>query len=379
METETNNDNLGATGQFDLSKATPIGETTTNDNTGTDITQQSVETGEEGTAEAQAPIKEVVQESGKPEGAKSTAKPNFSDFLKEQGKGGEAIVAKPPMSPEVRGSDKAKAGVKVAEPREFTGIEEADIPLFKEMSNGAFNLSKKIYLENKALKETVAKAATAKTGELPPSYYSNPNGYLLSPKYQQAAVNTQAAEQVKRHWEQQLINIRQGKSWTDLTNDDKGNIVKSQPKEATAEGEVEVLGALQFAQDQLFNKKKELDGIITNFSNVAKEGTDFLETVKQKYFQGYEKDDHPTRPTQKAILESLPESYRDHPLAQILAMTGASNAILQGQLLAKEKELKKLQGIKQDTTAAQPTKKEFVAAGARNGTPAVKFTDFLER
>jgi hypothetical protein len=113
--------------------------------------------------------------------------------------------------------------------------------------------------------------------------------------------------------------------------------------------------------------------------NVAKEGTDFLETVKQKYFQGYEKDDHPTRPTQKAILESLPESYRDHPLAQILAMTGASNAILQGQLLAKEKELKKLQGIKQDTTAAQPTKKEFVAAGARNGTPAVKFTDFLER
>jgi hypothetical protein len=97
----------------------------------------------------------------------------------------------------------------------------------------------------------------------------------------------------------------------------------------------------------------------------VQEGISKVRQAEAELFPGYEKDDHPTKKLQQGVIQALPESLRESPLAGLLAKVSASNALLAAEVTHLKTELAKKTGIAADAAAAQPKKGAF-ANGASN-------------
>ena len=242
------------------------------------------------------------------------------------------------------------------DPRDYSIFNQADVPALKQMSNKAFDVHKKLFLE---LKELKAKPPENKTG-LPDSYYENPRAFMLSPEYDKLVTNVTFADQVATHWKKQEINIRKTGKFEDMTQDAQGNIVIHEPKDATVDDEIRVNKYADWSRDQHNKLQSQLEDTTKNFKKRHEDDVGVIQKAEAQYFPDYDKTDHPTQPLQKAIIEALPASFRSNPVTKLLAKTGAANALYINRIKTLEAELAKLKGIKTDSNGAPPTRKSFV-------------------
>jgi hypothetical protein len=324
-----------------------------------------------------------------PEGVK------FSDFIQERD-GVSPIATKPEEKPKEvakkpEETDKPKLEVEENEleaiqtapankpkqepfPRDFTGMTEEETNIFKNMSVPAYKKLKPIYEEYKKLKANPP-AAKADLNGLPPNYYSNPNAFVLSPKYQEVSSALSAADLVKKHWEEQELNIKYNGKWKDLDIKD-GKFVVGPDQDADMTSEKFVREAYQFANKQYQKHESDHTKFVDSFKARQSEASTKVSKIEADFFptmDGGEKD--ATKEMRDQIVKTLPEEYQENVPISLFTKTGAALALN----LALVKELKaenaKLKGIKADSSAAPPTKKGFVAATTRNnGLP--KFSDF---
>lgn len=309
----------------------------------------------------ETPPDKTTQEKTTPEkDLKDANIPGISEFIKERG--GEP--------PKIEITEQKKEERK-KEGRDFSDIAEEDKPLFQNMSNDAFNKLKPIYLEHKTLKGEVESLKTAKPKDI---IYGHPKAYILTPEYEKHTRNAELSDRVLKHWQLQLAKIRRGEAWKDLDLNEKGQFLISEDKEATAESEAEVLQYLHDAQEQAFKFKKNLSTFVESYGNDYNEDLKIIQAAEEKYFPGYKDEKHPTNAVQKAVIAALPISFRSSPLASLLAMTAANNAILLGQLKKVQDELNKIKGIKEDVEKA-PLKSNNFLHGSKT-TREVKFSDY---
>ena len=331
-------------------------------------------------------------------GEETTGEVKFDDFFKVQGTERDNLEdeSKQTTTTDKKSTEKPVAATTPDKPvatklqvtnegRDYSGLPEADIPIFKRMGNDAFAKFKPIYLEHTQLKETVkqkdAKIAELQKGVpvLPDYYFEHPQGFLLDPTYAQEEANTDLAGKIVQHWSLQLAKIRRGEQWQDLTEDPKtGKLLVDKPQAATAEAEAAVGQYLMSTQQQLMEQRQKLNNITQTFSARHKSDLDMLKEGEAKYFPDFDKPDHPTANIQKEVLKALPPSFRSSPLASVLAKTAAANAILRAEIA----ELKKLQGAKSaggNGKGKQPTKSQ-VGSTASGGAAKheVTFKDFQE-
>ncbi len=315
---------------------------------------------------------ESSQEGKKAEADETTGEEKkevgFSDFLKARGVEIDKIDTE---------DKKQEPKKKEVQTRTFDDIAEEDRPLFKAMSNDSFNKLKPIYLEHKQLK-VENETLKSRKPEGSASIYGHPQAFVLTKEYSTHSNDAALAEKIKSHWALQSAKVSRGEKWQDLDMDPKtGKLVLSEPKESNAEAEAFIGDQLQFAREQTFDANKKLKSYIDNYGNTYNQDLQVVQAATEKYFPGYSDPKHATQPIQKAVIEALPVSFRDNPVAQLLAMTAANNAILMGRLKKALSEINKLKGIEDDTNKAQPRKGEFV--NGKNTGGVVKYSSFAER
>lgn len=302
---------------------------------------------------------------------------SFSEFRKRRG-----LVPKPEEKAETKVEEKVEPKPSPVQ-RDLTGIAEEDAPLFRQMSNEAFNKLKPIYLKQREaenqLVEYQKQLEEAKNNpQVPPHYFTHPRGFMLQDEYLAAVGDASKAQQIVDHWNRQMIKIRQGEKWQPLEENEKGDLVFGEERDADAEGEVFVNRQILFSQNQLTNVRNDLNGIITGFSSKSNDAINWVKNVENQFFPDYDKPEHPTAQLQKSLLDQIHPAFKSDPLAKILIKTGAANTLLQARIKQLEDELKTAKSLKNDMSKAQPPSSNFVSRPT-NTAPTISISEFKSR
>jgi hypothetical protein len=256
--------------------------------------------------------------------------------------------------------------------RDFTGIEEQHIPLFKKMGNDAFALAKETYLERKTLREQVKQLESK---SIPQSYFNNPQAYILTPEFREAASSERTARSIADHWRQQLIAVENGKKWQGLAYDDKGQVVTTEPQTPSAEAKAQILEALTVtsAQANEFTNKAKL--IKETFTSRYQEQAGAVKQIEDKYFPGFDKDDHPAKKIVEKISADL-ANFKDHPVTSFAAKAAAGIILLLEQQKRLTEENTKLKNNSSDSAKAPPTMRAIGSGNATGAAKTVTYADF---
>jgi hypothetical protein len=299
----------------------------------------------------------------------------------------EVPPVEPPKAAEIaKGLPEFGAQPKKREPdvrgkKDFTDIDPADLPYIKEMAEKMSDLSfasyKKYYLENRTLKKQIAEAP--KAGELPKSYYENPNAYLLDPKFQEISQKVEIAEEALAHWQEQYERASLDQPVSNLVIDEKGKLVYGAPQEIPANQKAKVLariiqltqeatnGKMTFAQQ----RQQLLDGFKGRHQSILND----YKQITEPFFNGWDAKEHPTKPLQEKWDKQFPASIKENP-AYPTILYGRVMLELQDAMI-KELRLEndKLKGVKSLADAQPPTKDE-ISAAPKPQSKVPSFADF---
>jgi len=237
-----------------------------------------------------------------------TPKEDIVDIAQFLGEPAEVVTATPtattpeaPLGADTKPLDKVEPTVpppvKAVEPiippepkltkpsRDFTGIDEADQPLFKAMSNEAYEKMKTVYLDRKAKIEEAEKykkeVEAAKTAT-PKSWMEHPEAYVLADDYKEADSTAKQAKSELSYWETQYEKISKGEDWEDLDIKD-GKLVRV-PRQATTRSSVEVLGYIQEARRIARESESKMDQIKGSFVATHQSINSKIEEAENQFF-----------------------------------------------------------------------------------------------
>lgn len=270
--------------------------------------------------------------------------------------------------------------------RDFTGLEENEVPLLQRMSNSAFNYVKPALIELKAkrieAKRLLDENAQLRVGKvtLPENYNEHPSAYVLTPEFGEISGRIQQATAFKNHWTQQAINIENGKDWQPIVSDGKGGYVAGAAQPASVEAKYQVLQNLQHVTAQEGREQGKLEALQTNHTTKYKEAIGGL-VAKEKELFGYMDDEkNPSNKTFKEIKGMFHQSFQQNPVTNLAAK--ALTGLLQykaayEQLAAKQTTTAKVaETIADDTRRAGPTNKTIDSGGTKKVTAKVSMADF---
>lgn len=266
--------------------------------------------------------------------------------------------------------------------RDFTGIDEPDVQLFKQMSEESFNKLKPLYIEHRELKNNIGKQKQVEERykDLPPNYYSNPKGYQLSPQYETKVKEKDLANAILDHWTQQEIAIRRTNKYQPLIQDASGNISVGEIKDADENAELAISKHLNFARQQASKYNIAYDEFVGSFNSIYEDDLKVIKDTEEKLFKDFNNEKHPTKKMQDEIVKLIPPSFRENnPLLNLLKYAGVHNILLLEELKQLKTQLATANGIKKDTAEAPPTKDNFVATSNQNGKHQFSKADFDKR
>lgn len=353
----------------------------------------------------------IVNPNGPPSGAKTTevdlsnSKVTFDDFLKA--KSGEEPATPKPDEKKADNSEGQEADINVgddlAQPeppaeqpapskkpiqeilnsRDYSGIEPADIPHFKRMSNEAFAHLKPIYQGYKdaqaklAERDNQIKELSQGRESLPPNYYSHPDAVVLSPNFRQTQQVYDRAKFEENHWVKQLEAVESGLPWQDL-DVQNGQYVTSDPIEITDENRGQVKTQLMRyylnAKGISDNKLNELQGIASNFKARNIELTNWVRGQEDKFFPQYKDEKFPGWVHAKELAASLPPELQGDLVLPIAAKMYGIIRLQQEKIAQLTAEQTKKASVAADAAKAGPNGGSFTGAPA--GKPPITFDMF---
>lgn len=260
--------------------------------------------------------------------------------------------------------------------RDYNGIDEADVPLFKQMGNEAFAKMRDLYVKSKesqkAIQERDTQIAQLKTGKatLPDSYYEHPEAFVLSPDYQPLVRDTQLAINIERHWQDQLAKVEENEDWQDISVDKDGNVVLSEPQAATSKVKAAIISRLQAVNNYRTGKENELRSFVTNYKQRVDGVKKFVENdVVGKIFGNAYSDESLNKPENAEVREfynnaikAVPVELQSNVLTKPFVMALTTIATLVKNQRAMSEAAKVATSKKEDATKVQPT-----AAGMSTG------------
>jgi hypothetical protein len=279
------------------------------------------------------------------------------------------------------GSDKERS----PDQRDYSGLPEEVVPLFKKMGRESFDRLKPMYLEHAELKKKIADVEKqARDGRLankiPDNWYEHEEAYALTPEFRQVSSDINEAASVIRHWQQQISNIRQGKDWEGLAWDTQNKrIVRTAPVAGTPEAEAAIIANLNHAQNQLVQFQNEARQIQQQFRGGYEGARNEVTELTKQFFGNYETEGekHPMAQVVKNVFDKIPQAYRGHPLAKLVAYTAANNVQLRLILDDMQKKQGATERVTQTAKAAGPNMNDINGVTTGTGRKSdVAYDDF---
>lgn len=202
--------------------------------------------------------------------------------------------------------------------RDLDGLDEEEQEAFKNMNRKAYEklypFYKKFKGKDKDLEElpTLREklAAAEKATPKPASYYDHEDAYLLQQEYRDALIQGRTLRDVQEHWQEQLVNIKEGKPFYDLTQDANGNLQRSAPIDPSPRAEAQILGLLSQVTQAQSTHQGKLEAIKAQTKEQYNSYKTSISTVHDQLFGKY-KDQ--LSPGANKLLERFPEHVRSRP------------------------------------------------------------------
>lgn len=120
-------------------------------------------------------------------------------------------------------------------------------------------------------------------------WYEHPNAFVLTEEFQQSSKNINETNAVLRHWQEQLVLIKNGDDFTDLGyNDQTGQIfAKPQKMKGDARADVYVTTRIQQAQQALAQEQQKMQQLQVDHQATHKAIPGMLNKLEERYFPQY--------------------------------------------------------------------------------------------
>lgn len=259
--------------------------------------------------------------------------------------------------------------------RDFEGLDEEEISLFKSMSRQAYEKLYPLYKSTKGkdlsklseLDKLQAELESAKKANRPTAAYDHEEGYLLDRSYRQALVEQRTLNDVVSFYTKQLAAVRGGQKYHRLTQDDKGNIVVDpNPIDPSPMADAELTAALSQTQNALLQHGQKLEGIKSSFNGEYKTFRDNLTKVHDSLFGQYKDILEPL--AAKELKAHFPEFLHDRPEIKSLATALAVLRYIANQNQTEQQQAAAANANATVARSAGPTARAITPAAAA-GTP----------
>lgn len=296
-----------------------------------------------------------------------------------------SITAKPETTTQVSTEpEAADAGT-----RDYTGLEENEIPLAKRMSNAAFNYVKPALVELKEkrvkLKSIETENASLRQGKvtLPEDYYRHPDAYVLTPEFGELSRNVNLATAFQNHWNEQMIKIEEGKDWQDLVRGADGQYSLSAPIASSPTAKVQVMSYLNHATNQIGVQQGRIQALQQSHVGKYSSEENIIKGASKEYFGYLDDAKHPAHAMYQDVLKRFPASRQKDAVTDLAAR--AVTAALQYQnayniLKASNGETTKIAEVVKETVKKVGPTNAAINSGGKSDTKvaAPSFSDFLD-
>lgn len=209
-------------------------------------------------------------------------------------------------------------------PRDLEGLTDEEKELFKNMNRKAYErlypFYKKFRDKEKDLDElpTLREklASLEKATPKPASYYDHEDSYLLRQDYRDALLENRQHQSVLNHWQEQLVNLKEGKPIHDLIQDANGNLQLSEPIQPTPRQEAQLLALIAQSQQAYQNHQSKLESLKAASKQEFTQYNTAVKTIHEQLFGKY-KDQ--LGPAAEKLLERFPDFARSRPELQFAA------------------------------------------------------------
>lgn len=216
----------------------------------------------------------------------------------------------------------SKPEVKV---RDLADIAPEHQPLFKQMSNEAFEKLKPIYLENKKTKEELAKRAqeveALKANRLPDNYYEHPESVVLLPEYKETSRALSIAKSASDHWTRQFQAIEEGAEEIDeLDMDEQGRLFVPGKTKVTPLLRAEIIKRMGGAENVVREMQGRVENLVTGHKAKHSEAVGWLKNYETSLFPLFDKPEgEKFKPVIQDTINRFPTAFRSNPLLPFLA------------------------------------------------------------
>lgn len=258
--------------------------------------------------------------------------------------------------------------------RDYSGIADEHKALFEKMGNEAFTFAKQKYIESAKLRQELEEVK--KQPKPTVSIYGHERAYVLTPEYGQLVGGLNLATQIHNHWKAQEARMRRGEPWQDAEVKNGKLTYVGEPKQGTAEDEVNIGTWLDEAKEQREAVANAYKQYVGQYETVYKNDSE-RHNAQMKEFFPYAEAPEMTKMQEEIISKYIVPSHQQHPLAKTVACLVFELAKERRKNGAANKQEKRQEQVKQQSN--NPTKKELGAGtGSSNGN-GITFSAFKNR
>lgn len=203
--------------------------------------------------------------------------------------------------------------------RDYTGLNEDEQRLFKNMSAESYKRMRPIYDQHKKIAEREAQIVEREkqiNQALPKGVFDVEDAYILSPQFRAAHTAAEGFKYEADYWSKQLEAIESGERWKPLMLDPKTNeFYEGKPQDATPQAKAAVMRNLAQATQQYTVHQQRVAEVQSSFQARRSALVNGVRSYEKQFFPFFEGDNNPHKPAIQSLLNAIPEEFRDHPLA----------------------------------------------------------------
>lgn len=217
------------------------------------------------------------------------------------------------------------------------------------------------------------KSAQAGIPQIPPSYYDNEAAIVLTPQFQQSTFNTNLAQKVASHWDNQMMKIMNGDPWRKLkyVKDESGRVIDVAPSdeefEANGANQHQVGKWLRDSERQLERFTAQQEFLVENFQKQVQHRIASITEATNKFFppERWNNQKDPRWELQQNVKKGLKNIgiTEANPAFDLMSKLGAEVLRLREYIAGQGKTTAKKEEIEKKQERAGPTGKSTASGG----------------